>query len=715
MRGPASRRAPEQQGEPGERRRPPPRGPAEQARADDRARRRPRRRASAANAPAPVSTPRPAPCAHADALDGRARGAARRRAPRAGATIASDELVDPAARVPGAEGVLDVPGDGERRRRAPRVGAGVGREALDDHPQPRVARRRAGEVAQRPPRLHAQRVARVRRRLARPRPARRQRRRAGEEALRRAPHRRAQGEEAHPVGARARRPLLERRQRARQVGGQVEPLPSAKRYRVTGSTRTSRARSGAPVSANSATHGIVSSEGPASHTKPSRSHAAAFPPGAAAALEHGHLVARRARAASPRRARRRRRRRRRTLIGSRARAGTANAPIASRAGRRHARAPPETRVRERLADPRPRRRARGRRRRRRRRGRARATRRRRRGRSRTSRAKFDSRHALVAPAARPRPVALAHHPRVEEHVPRGQRAGGERHPRERRCAIRPATTHAGRAIIAHAAAASSGTPPHARPELRRVRVVAERLARSRRRRARPRTRPPPRPTHRRRAAARLAARAEVASISPTMPARRGRRRAASARRRPARRRGRRRGREERGRARSARAWRAAASARARRVLGAHARSAARAAIVSLRAAGRPRGPGARRSPRARCWRRISRYISAAAAIARRPRRSSRCPRCPARTARRRGAIWSRSSDSRRPGSSETEPLQRLAGEVDAAVRDVLVDVAQDVRALHRHARAPRRRAGRARRSWAPRIEVITTPTVPATR
>ena len=52
-------------------------------------------------------------------------------------------------------------------------------------------------------------------------------------------------------------------------------LPSANSYRVTGSTR-SRSR---PSSAN--THGIVSSEGPASHTKPSRSTRAHFPPGAA--------------------------------------------------------------------------------------------------------------------------------------------------------------------------------------------------------------------------------------------------------------------------------------------------------------------------------------------------------------------------------------------------------------------------------------------------
>ena len=70
------------------------------------------------------------------------------------------------------------------------------------------------------------------------------------------------------------------------------------------------------------------------------------------------------------------------------------------------------------------------------------------------------RDPLVAPAARPRPVALARHPRVQEDVPRRQRARRERDPQaRRRPAISPATTHDGRAIIAHAAAASSGTLP----------------------------------------------------------------------------------------------------------------------------------------------------------------------------------------------------------------------------------------------------------------
>ena len=42
--------------------------------------------------------------------------------------------------MPRAPRVLDVAGQRERGRRAARVGAGVGREALDHHPQPRVAR-----------------------------------------------------------------------------------------------------------------------------------------------------------------------------------------------------------------------------------------------------------------------------------------------------------------------------------------------------------------------------------------------------------------------------------------------------------------------------------------------------------------------------------------------------------------------------------------------
>ena len=109
--------------------------------------------ASAANAPPAVSTPRTRPCAAPMRSTGvlSAQLAAERLEP---AHQRQHELVHPAARVPRAEGVLDVPGDGERRRRAPRVGARVRREALDDHLQPRVARRRPRELTQRPPRLH---------------------------------------------------------------------------------------------------------------------------------------------------------------------------------------------------------------------------------------------------------------------------------------------------------------------------------------------------------------------------------------------------------------------------------------------------------------------------------------------------------------------------------------------------------------------------------
>ena len=88
------------------------------------------------------------------------------------------------------------------------------------------------------------------------------------------------------------------------------------------------------------------------------------------------------------------------------------------------------------------------------------------------------RDALVAPAARPRPVALARHPRVEEDVPRGQRARRQRHAHDRAAgrgpAASPATTQAGRAIIAHAPAAATGTPPTRGAEPIGVRVVPER-------------------------------------------------------------------------------------------------------------------------------------------------------------------------------------------------------------------------------------------------
>ena len=64
--------------------------------------------------------------------------------------VARDELFDdpvqPAAHVPGAEGVLDVAGERQGRGGAPRVGPGVGREALDHHAQTGVAHAAAGEA-----------------------------------------------------------------------------------------------------------------------------------------------------------------------------------------------------------------------------------------------------------------------------------------------------------------------------------------------------------------------------------------------------------------------------------------------------------------------------------------------------------------------------------------------------------------------------------------
>ena len=73
-----------------------------------------------------------------DALDVRpeAQLAAERGQP---AREREHELVHPTARMPGAERVLDVPGDGQRGRHPARIAAGVAREALDDHPQARVA------------------------------------------------------------------------------------------------------------------------------------------------------------------------------------------------------------------------------------------------------------------------------------------------------------------------------------------------------------------------------------------------------------------------------------------------------------------------------------------------------------------------------------------------------------------------------------------------
>jgi hypothetical protein len=132
------------------------------------------------------------------------------------------ELVDPARAVPGAEGVLHVARDGQRGGRPPRIGAGVGGEALGHGPQPRVAERRAGERAQRVPRLDPDQVARIGRGLAGPRSGGRERGRPGEERHGRAPHARADPEEARPVGSRARRPRLERLEGGREVGGEVQ-------------------------------------------------------------------------------------------------------------------------------------------------------------------------------------------------------------------------------------------------------------------------------------------------------------------------------------------------------------------------------------------------------------------------------------------------------------------------------------------------------------
>jgi hypothetical protein len=91
-----------------------------------------------------------------------------------------------------------------------------------------------------------------------------------------------------------------------------------------------------------------------------------------------------------------------------------------------------------------------------------------------------------------------------------------------------------------------------------------------------------------------------------------------------------------------------------------------------------------------------------------------CRPGPPRRARRRAAIWSRSSARARPGRG---PPKRRDGSLRRGRRRprprVLVDVAQDVRPLHRHAQRGRRGRVAPRRAC-PSTAAITRPTVPAT-
>ena len=183
-----------------------------------------------------------------------------------------------------------------------------------------------------------------------------------------------------------------------------------------------------------------------------------------------------------------------------------------RARRGHPRAPPQHRVGERLADPGPRVQ----------RERAVVARVRRVVVERDQTANTPSardppaeevrrRHALVAPAARPRPVALARHARVEEDVPGGERARGERHAR-RPARGQPARRDPRRPR--HHRPRRRGQQRHAadaRPELARVGVVRRTAARWPRRPARRRSRA--RPPRRSGSAPRRAPRASTASAA----------------------------------------------------------------------------------------------------------------------------------------------------------------------------------------------------------
>ena len=306
------------------------------------------------------------------------------------------------------------------------------------------------------------------------------------------------------------------------------------------------------------------------------------------------------------------------LTGSRPRsAGTANAPIASAADGGGARPPPQERRWRTPRRPTSTRTGRARRRRGARALRGRARRRREDGEpgERTSRRSW---WPGCPRSGRPRPTSSS--PRA---TIRGSRktsqavsaaaATGTRRDGARRVAASPRSTQAGRAIIAQAAAASSGTPATRGPSLSGVGVVRRTAGPSRRRAARRRSRSLPATPSGRRRAARAAGLGRLGRGGGEHREQRSRAsRAAGAapaagRRRPARR-------------------RAPPAARGRASC-AQRRQQAQGQLAPARDDARPgRAPWPARS----IWRRISRYIAAAAAIARRPcAQLGDARRCPA--------------------------------------------------------------------------------------
>ena len=274
------------------------------------------------------------------------------------------------------------------------------------------------------------------RRLAGGRHPRRPRRRAREERHRRAPHRRARAHEARPVGARARRPRLQRLDRARQVRAQLDARAVGEaiaRHRLDAHELDVQRR--ARVGEELLEHPRHRQQRRPAVERESRpdSQRPALPPAAAPASSTVTACpanASRAAAASPptpapttttf------------TTSAAQARPQRRHGDRAHRqpARRRDLRPPPDEEVRDELAHPRPRVQ----------RERAVAVAQRvvvavddgpHREHARARREPAEEvrrRDALVAPAAGPRPVALARHPRVEEDVPRRQRARRDHDP-----------------------------------------------------------------------------------------------------------------------------------------------------------------------------------------------------------------------------------------------------------------------------------------------
>ena len=194
-----------------------------------------------------------------------------------------DDATQPAGHVPGAELLLDERRDREHRRGAAWIGAGVGGVAVEPGPQPRIGQHRGAP-------------ARDASATARPRAGRRDGHSSGQRgAVRRlrrtgsptrSHSRRRAGVQPPP---RLRRPRRRTRRPAPPGPGRHRAAAPARCRRRSGRRTRGRRRSatrsaGPPVSGTAARarRACVSSDGPVSKRKPSRSNTPSLPPTVAA-------------------------------------------------------------------------------------------------------------------------------------------------------------------------------------------------------------------------------------------------------------------------------------------------------------------------------------------------------------------------------------------------------------------------------------------------